>query len=80
MATQIAVRVPDDLLDFIDSQVDAGKAESRADLVRRALERERHREAAEAEVEILAALAGADPYPDLAGFASEAAQQPMHID
>ncbi len=80
MATQIAVRVPDALIEFIDAQVDAGKAESRADMVRRALERERRREAAEAEVAVLAALGGADPYPDLAGFTGEAAQHPSDID
>jgi Arc/MetJ-type ribon-helix-helix transcriptional regulator len=41
MKTQITVRIDDDLVAFADAQVKAGSAESRADLVARALRRER---------------------------------------
>jgi Arc/MetJ-type ribon-helix-helix transcriptional regulator len=44
MTIQIAIGLPDDLVAYIDSHVAAGDATSRSDMVRRALERERHRE------------------------------------
>ncbi|MDO5676449.1 MAG: YlcI/YnfO family protein [Propionibacteriaceae bacterium] len=53
MSTQIAVRLPDDMVAFLDSAVASGAARSRADLVARALEREMRRQAAEADVAIL---------------------------
>jgi Arc/MetJ-type ribon-helix-helix transcriptional regulator len=43
MSKQIAVRIPDDIVDFIDALVRDGRAGSRAIVVRRALERERRR-------------------------------------
>lgn len=36
--TQIAIRVPDDLLEEVDRMVESGSLESRADAVRRGLE------------------------------------------
>lgn len=54
MTTQIAVRLPDDLVAFIDGLVRSGDAASRAAVVVRALERERRREIAERDVAILA--------------------------
>jgi Arc/MetJ-type ribon-helix-helix transcriptional regulator len=40
VSTQIAVRLPDDLVRFLDDRVSDGRATSRADVVARALKRE----------------------------------------
>jgi Arc/MetJ-type ribon-helix-helix transcriptional regulator len=55
MSTQIAVRLPEELVGFIDQLVAAGRATSRAAVVSRALERERRRELAARDAAILAA-------------------------
>jgi Arc/MetJ-type ribon-helix-helix transcriptional regulator len=55
MSTQIAVRLPDDVVAFIDGLVADGEAKSRAQVVSRALERERRRRRALQDVEILKA-------------------------
>ncbi|NCD21077.1 MAG: ribbon-helix-helix protein, CopG family, partial [Actinobacteria bacterium] len=47
MTTQIAIRLPDDMVAFLDKSVAAGKAPSRAALVARAVEREMRRQVAE---------------------------------
>ncbi|NMM15934.1 MAG: antitoxin [Cellulomonas sp.] len=60
MSTQIAVRLPDDLVAFVDDLVSHGEATSRAAVVSRALERERRRRVAERDAAILA-HAGTDP-------------------
>lgn len=54
MSRQIAVRLPDDIVDFVDALIRDGKADSRAIVVRRALERERRREIAAQDAAILA--------------------------
>lgn len=71
MSTQIAVRLPDDLVAFVDSRVGAGLESSRAAVVTRALERERRRALAARDAEILAA---SGPDPDLADLATYAAR------
>src|SRR5436309_312955 len=43
MTIQIAVRLPDDIVDYVDQQVAAGAAASRAAVVARALDRDRRR-------------------------------------
>ena len=43
MSKQIAVRLADDLVDFVDALVDSGAGRSRAAVVAKALERERRR-------------------------------------
>lgn len=53
MGTQIAVRLPDALVAYIDDLVRSGRASSRASVVIRALERERRRELAERDIAIL---------------------------
>jgi Arc/MetJ-type ribon-helix-helix transcriptional regulator len=77
MSTQIAVRLPDDLVAYVDEKVAAGDAPSRAAIVERALERERRRDAQQRDAQIYAAH-GEDP--DLASFTRHAAGQPMEID
>lgn len=76
MSKQIAVRLPDDLVDFVDEIVDSGTERSRAAVVTRALERERRRELAERDVRILART---DPDPELAGLAEYAAGLPHDL-
>ena len=53
MSTQIAVRLPDEMVAFLDRSVAAGRAPSRAALVASALEREMRRLAAEQDAPIL---------------------------
>jgi Arc/MetJ-type ribon-helix-helix transcriptional regulator len=70
MSKQIAVRLPDDLVDFVDKVVESGTERSRATFVARALERERRRLMAARDAEI---LAGAGSDPDLHRLAEYAA-------
>lgn len=75
MSTQIAVRLPDELVRFLDDLVSDGRATSRADVVARALRRERRRELAARDAVILAGLAGEDD--DLDDLAAHAARTPL---
>jgi Arc/MetJ-type ribon-helix-helix transcriptional regulator len=77
MSTQIAVRLPDDMVQFLDRLVAEGKAASRASVVERALAREFRRLIAARDAAILAA-AGADP--DLDGLAEYAARLPQDVE
>ena len=70
MSKQITVRLPDDLVDFMDQLVATDKATSRASVVARAMERERRRELAARD---LAILAEHGEYPDLEGLSPAAA-------
>lgn len=60
MSTQIAVRLPDALVAFLDQSVAAGAASSRAALVARAVEREMRRLRAEQDAELLQQSGAAD--------------------
>ncbi|MDQ6909422.1 MAG: antitoxin [Actinomycetota bacterium] len=71
MSRQIAVRLPDDMVEFIDRLVDQGKASSRAAVVAGAVDRERRRQMAERDAAILAEV-GDDP--DLDGLAEFSAR------
>lgn len=53
MTTQIAVRLPDEMVAFLDRTVASGRAPSRAALVAAAVEREMRRQAAERDAQIL---------------------------
>lgn len=77
MSKQIAVRLPDELVDFVDEAVRSGAARSRAAIVARALERERRRAIATRDAEILAAT-GEDP--ELAGLAEYVVRLPVDLD
>ena len=70
MSKQIAVRLPDDLVDFVDEVVNSGTERSRATFVARALERERRRLRAARDA---AVLAGEGSDPDLHKLAEYAA-------
>ena len=60
MSTQIAVRLPDEMVAFLDRTVATGRSPSRAALVASAVEREMRRLAAEQDAEILRAQGAAD--------------------
>ena len=70
MSKQIAVRLPDELVAFVDDVVDSGAGRSRAAVVTRALERERRRVVAARDAEV---LAGMGPDHELNGLAEHAA-------
>ncbi|HZQ33015.1 MAG TPA: YlcI/YnfO family protein [Mycobacterium sp.] len=71
MSKQIAVRLPDEVVEFIDQEVRSKHAASRAAFVQRALERERRRLVAARDALILSRQ-NADPerFDDLAAYAA----------
>jgi Arc/MetJ-type ribon-helix-helix transcriptional regulator len=76
MSKQIAVRLPDELVNFVDEIVDSGAGRSRAAVVTRALERERRRALAARDAEILACTG---PDPELDGLAEHTASLPLPL-
>jgi Arc/MetJ-type ribon-helix-helix transcriptional regulator len=76
MSKQIAVRLPDELVDFVDDVVNSGAGRSRAAVVTQALERERRRAIAARDAGILARTG---PDPALAGLAEYAAHLPSRL-
>lgn len=74
MTRQIAVRLPDDLVEFIDEVVEHGDASSRAGVVANALDRQRRQEIAARDAAILA-QAGRDA--DLDSLADHASRTPL---
>ncbi|MGH3744087.1 MAG: YlcI/YnfO family protein [Mycobacteriales bacterium] len=75
MSKQIAVRLPDEVVAFVDGLVARGAAASRAQVVARALERERRRLAAERDAAIYAA--DRDDH-DMDALAAYASRTPLH--
>lgn len=73
MSRQVTVRLPEELVAYIDRQVDDGKAASRAAVVAAAVERERRREIGERDAAILAASRDDDGLDELARFAARTA-------
>ena len=65
MTVQIAIRLPDDMVAFLDKSVAAGKAPSRAALVARAVEREMRRQVAEQDAVILRERGTSDDLDEL---------------
>jgi Arc/MetJ-type ribon-helix-helix transcriptional regulator len=76
MSKQIAVRLSDELVDFVDRIVKNGDERSRAAVVTRALERERRRMIATQDARILAASA---PDVDLEALAGHVAGTPIDL-
>lgn len=68
MTTQIAVRLPDDLVEFLDAAVASGHATSRASIVAEALESERRKLAALSDVDILKNQGTEDDLDDLVSW------------
>lgn len=65
VSTQIAVRLPEEMVAFLDNAVAQGKASSRAALVSSALEREIRRQAAEADAATLRQRGAGDDLDEL---------------
>ena len=65
VSTQIAVRLPEEMVAFLDKAVADGKATSRAALVSAAVEREMRRQAAETDAAILRNQGAADDLDSL---------------
>jgi Arc/MetJ-type ribon-helix-helix transcriptional regulator len=80
MSTQIAVRLPDEIVAFVDGEVRDHRAPSRAALVLRALERERRRQIAARDAEILSRARGEDDPDGLDGLARHAAGLSSDLD
>lgn len=70
MSKQLTVRLADDLVEFIDRRVEHGQANSRAAVVAAAIDRERRREVAERDAEILARVRTDDDLDALADFSA----------
>lgn len=70
MTTQIAVRLPDQMVAFLDRTVATGKASSRAALVAAAVEREMRRQAAVQDAQVLRQDGAADDLDDLVQWSS----------
>lgn len=78
MSKQIAVRLPDEVVDFIDREVDQRHVESRASFVLKALERERRRLIAARDAAILAKQTTADD--DFDALAAHASTFELDVD
>jgi Arc/MetJ-type ribon-helix-helix transcriptional regulator len=70
MSTQIALRLPDEMVAFLDRVVATGKAPSRAALVAAAVEREMRRQAADQDAQILGHQGSADDLDELVTWTS----------
>ena len=70
------MRLPDELVEFVDELVGSGAERSRASVVAKALERERRRALAERDADILARTGGD---PELAGLAEHAVALPSDL-
>ncbi len=77
MSKQIAVRLPDELVDYIDELVKASETESRASFLTLAAKRERRRRLGALDAMIYASE-GEDP--ELDGFAAYAAGVELNLD
>jgi Arc/MetJ-type ribon-helix-helix transcriptional regulator len=72
VSKQIAVRLPDEVVEFIDQQVRDHDVPSRAAFVQKALERERRRLIAAQDAAVLSQVPGdPDGFDSLAAYAAE---------
>ncbi len=79
MSRQVAVRLPDDLVAFMDDLVAQGSEKSRATVMTRALERERRRAVGARDVEILSRIGKDDDDDDMERLAEYAARLPIDL-
>lgn len=70
MTTQIAVRLPDEMVAFLDRTVASGEAPSRAALVAQALERQMRWQAAARDAQLLTEAGPADDLDDLVAWST----------
>lgn len=66
MSTQIAVRLPDDLVAYVDQAVATGRVRSRAELVMRLIARDARRQRAEEDLQRLVEAGALDDAETLA--------------
>lgn len=71
MTTQIAVRLPDEVVAFLDHEIQDGGAGSRAEIVTRALEREWRLRRAERDAEILRSCGPEDDLDEAVAWSNE---------
>lgn len=71
MTTQIVVRLPDEVVVFLDHEIQDGRAGSRAEMVTRALEREWRLRHAERDAEILRSCGPDDDLDDAVAWSNE---------
>lgn len=76
MSTQIAVRLPDEMVAFLDRAVADGRAPSRAALVASAVEREMRRLLGERDAEVLRTEGAADDLDDVVRWSVSRADLP----
>jgi Arc/MetJ-type ribon-helix-helix transcriptional regulator len=76
MSTQIAVRLPDELVAYVDQAVAAGRVKSRAELVSRLIARDARRQRAEEDLQRLIE-AGALDDPDALAMAQATSATPI---
>ena len=76
VSTQIAVRLPDELVAYVDQAVAAGRVKSRAELVSRLIARDARRQRAEEDVQRLIA-AGALEDDEALAMAKATAATPL---
>ena len=74
MSTQIAVRLPDAMVDFLDRAVATGDAPSRASIIASALEREMRRRLAEHDAHLLSSQTDRDELDDLVAWTAAHAE------
>lgn len=79
MSTQIAVRLPDELVAYVDEAVAAGRVKSRAELVARLIERDARRQRAEEDLQRLAER-GALNEREMSAIVTSVADLPLPID
>jgi Arc/MetJ-type ribon-helix-helix transcriptional regulator len=75
--TQIAVRLPDELVQYIDDLIEQRIVKSRAEFVAKAIARERRHRGALADIEVLKRL---DGDPDLDALTHYQAAHPIELD
>jgi Arc/MetJ-type ribon-helix-helix transcriptional regulator len=79
VTTQIAVRLPDDLVAYVDKAVASGRVKSRAELVTRLIERDARRQRAEDDLARLVELGALDD-PELLAIVSSVSDTALPID
>jgi Arc/MetJ-type ribon-helix-helix transcriptional regulator len=79
VSTQIAVRLPDELVAYVDEAVAAGRVKSRAELVARLIERDARRQRAEQDLQRLIAR-GALEDAELQAIVESVADTALPID
>jgi len=79
MSAQIAVRLPDELVAYVDEAVAAGRVKSRAELVARLIERDARRQRAEDDLQRLAEQGALDDR-ELLDIARSVSDTPLPID